>query len=94
MLTHLPHPPALLLLPPQVYPCRLSVIVLPAQQILEAATLVDCARRLCAVYGAPWHIRFKLQVCWPAKWRHAFVGSPCTRSEAVGDHALRPLIAM
>ncbi len=46
----------------QVYPCRLSVIVLPAQQVLEAATLVDCARRLCSVYGAPWHIRFKLQV--------------------------------
>ena len=46
----------------QVYPCRLSVLVLPAQQVLEAATLVDCARRLCAVYGAPWHITFKLQV--------------------------------
>ncbi|PRW44843.1 prolyl endopeptidase-like isoform A [Chlorella sorokiniana] len=58
-----------------VYPCRLSVLVLPVQQLLEAATLVDCMRRLCAVYGAPWHIRFKLQLLFTAAHFLKFVGS-------------------
>ena len=46
----------------QMYPCRLSLVLLPYFQSLQAATLVDCARRFAAIYGAPWHIRFKLQL--------------------------------
>lgn len=42
-----------------MYPCRLSLILLPYQQLLQAATLVDCVRRFLSVYGAPWHLRFK-----------------------------------
>ncbi|KAL4448336.1 hypothetical protein ABPG75_005555 [Micractinium tetrahymenae] len=45
-----------------LYPCRLSLLLLPVQQMLSVATLVDSARRFCTVYGAPWTLRFKLQL--------------------------------
>ena len=45
-----------------MYPCILSLHLLPLQQLLEAASLVDCARRFTAIFGAPWHVRFKLQL--------------------------------
>lgn len=45
-----------------MYPSRLSLLLLPVQQMLAVATLVDCARRFSAIYGAPWHLRFKLQL--------------------------------
>ena len=44
-----------------MYPCRLTLLVLPVQQMLAIATLADCARRTAAVYGASWGLRFKLQ---------------------------------
>ncbi|PSC70433.1 Lysosomal Pro-X carboxypeptidase [Micractinium conductrix] len=45
-----------------MYPCRLTLLVLPVQQMLAIATLADCARRTAAVYGASWGLRFKLQL--------------------------------
>jgi hypothetical protein len=45
-----------------MYPCRLTLLLLPVQQMLAVATLFDCARRTAAIYGAPWHLRFRLQL--------------------------------
>lgn len=46
-----------------MYPCRLTLIMLPLRQLLELATLADTARRFTAIYpGTPWHARFKAQV--------------------------------
>lgn len=42
-----------------LYPCRLSLVLLPLQEMLQVATLVDCVRRFMSIYGAPWHMRFK-----------------------------------
>lgn len=46
----------------QLYPCRLSLLLLPVQQMLSVAALADTARRFCAVFEAPWTLRFKVQL--------------------------------
>lgn len=56
-LTLFPLPPPTI--PLQLYPCRLSLVLLPLQEMLQVATLVDCVRRFVSIYGAPWHMRFK-----------------------------------
>ncbi|KAL4433269.1 hypothetical protein ABPG77_003317 [Micractinium sp. CCAP 211/92] len=45
-----------------LYPCRLSLLLLPVQQMLSVAALADSARRFCAAFGVPWALRFKLQL--------------------------------
>ena len=66
-----PHP-----CPPlQLYPCRLSLILLPLQQLFQAAVLVDCVRRFLSIYGTPWHIRFKAYLAFIAAFAAKAAGA-------------------
>ena len=58
-----------------MYPARLSLLLLPWTEALQLATLADCARRLVTIFGAPWHIRFRLQLAMLASLLIRVVGA-------------------
>lgn len=58
-----------------LYPCRLSLILLPLQQLFQAAVLVDCVRRFLSIYGTPWHIRFKAYLAFIAAFAAKAAGA-------------------
>ena len=44
----------------QMYPARLSLMLLPLNQVLQLSSLLDCARRFAAIFAADTLLRLRL----------------------------------